>query len=110
LFYVLSLAQQYCGFVCRDLEGLMVCRAKTEEVFFMRRLVREAAFRMARSDLLRFIEDHEDDLLRIFREEMEGLDDRLPEEQVFIDIHMVALGEELLAAVLTTLKRFLEEY
>jgi hypothetical protein len=76
----------------------------------MRRLVREAAFRMARSDLLRFIEDHEDDLLRIFREEMEGLDDRLPEEQVFIDIHMVALGEELLAAVLTTLKRFLEEY
>jgi hypothetical protein len=33
LFYVLSLAQQYCGFVCRDLEGLMVCRAKTEEVF-----------------------------------------------------------------------------
>ena len=75
----------------------------------MRRFVREIAFRMTRRDLLRFIEDHEEDLLRIFREEMEQLDDRLPEEQVFIDIHMVPLGEELLRAVLATMKRFLQE-
>ena len=75
----------------------------------MRRFVREAAFRMTRRDILRFIEDHEDDLLRIFREEMQNLDDRIPEEQVFIDIHMVPLGEELLQAVLATLKRFLQE-
>jgi len=75
----------------------------------MRRFVREAAFRMTRRDILRFIEDHEDDLLRIFREEMQNLDDRIPEEQVFIDIHMVPLGEELLRAVLATLKRFLQE-
>jgi hypothetical protein len=75
----------------------------------MRRFVREAAFRVARRDLLRFIEDHEQDLLRIFREEMETLDERMPEEQMFIDIHMVPLGEELLRAVLATLKRFLQE-
>ena len=75
----------------------------------MRRFVREMAFRMTRRDLLRFLEDHEDDLLRIFREEMEKLDERMPEEQMFIDIHMVPLGEELLRAVLTALKRFLLE-
>jgi len=75
----------------------------------MRRFVREIAFRMTRRDLLRFLEDHEEDLLRIFREEMEQLDDRLPEEQMFIDIRMVPLGEELLRAVLATMKRFLQE-
>jgi hypothetical protein len=75
----------------------------------MKRFVRETAFRLARRDLLRFIQDHEDDLLRIFREEMERLDERMPEEQLFIDIRMVPLGEELLRAVLATLKRFLQE-
>jgi hypothetical protein len=75
----------------------------------MGRFVREATFRIARRDLLRFIEDHEDDLLHIFREEMERLDQRMPEEQTFIDIRMVPLGEELLQAVLATLKRFLQE-
>jgi len=75
----------------------------------MKRFVRETAFRLARRDLLQFIQDHEDDLLRIFREEMERLDERVPEEQVFIDIRMVPLGEELLRAVLATLKRFLQE-
>lgn len=75
----------------------------------MRRLVRETAFRLARRDVLHFIEDHEDDLLHIFHEEMEKLDERMPEEQLFIDIHMVPLGEELLRAVMATLKRFLRE-
>jgi hypothetical protein len=75
----------------------------------MKRFVRETAFRLARRDLLQFIQDHEDDLLRIFREEMERLDERMPEEQLFIDIRMVPLGEELLRAVLATLKRFLQE-
>lgn len=75
----------------------------------MKRFVRETAFRLARRDLLHFIADHEDDLLRIFREEMERLDEQMPEEQVFIDIRMVPLGEELLRAVLATLKRFLQE-
>jgi hypothetical protein len=75
----------------------------------MKRFVRETAFRLARRDLLQFIQDHEDDLLRIFREEMERLDERVPEEQLFIDIRMVPLGEELLRAVLATLKRFLQQ-
>jgi len=76
----------------------------------MRRFVRETAFRLARRDLLRFIEHHEEELLHIFREEMQKLDRRLPEEQMFIDIRMVPLGEELLRAVLATLKRFMQEY
>ncbi len=76
----------------------------------MRHFVREATFRLARWDLLQFLEDHEDDLLHIFREEMEKLDQRMPEEQIFIDIRMVPLGEELLRAVLATLERFLQEY
>jgi hypothetical protein len=75
----------------------------------MRRFVREAAFRLARRDVLQFIKDHEERLLQIFREEMERLDERMPEEQMFIDIHMVPLGEELLQAVMATLKRFLRE-
>ena len=76
----------------------------------MRRMVREAAFRLARSDVLKFIEDHEQDLHQIFREELERLDEHMPEEDVFIDIHMAALGEELLTAALQALKRFLREY
>jgi hypothetical protein len=75
----------------------------------MRRFVREAAFWLARGDVARFIEDHEGELLEIFREEMAKFDERLPEEEMMININMVALGEELLHAVLTALKRFLNE-
>jgi hypothetical protein len=75
----------------------------------MRRIVRETAFRLARGDVLKFIQDHEEELLTIFREELQSLDDRLPEEEMFIDIRMVPLGEELLLAVLGALKRFLRE-
>lgn len=75
----------------------------------MRRMVRETAFRLARGDILKFVEDHEEELLTIFREELEALDDRMPEEEIFIDIHMAALGEELLLAALEALKRFLRE-
>jgi hypothetical protein len=76
----------------------------------MRRFVRETAFQLARHDLLKFIEDHEQDVMQVFREELRDPDDRWPEERVFIDIHMAALGEELLRAVLNALKRFLQEY
>jgi len=75
----------------------------------MRRMVREAAFRLARSDILKFVEDHEQELHQIFREELEDLDEQMPEEEIFIDIHMAALGEELLTAALQALKRFLRE-
>jgi hypothetical protein len=72
-------------------------------------MVREAAFRLARRDILKFVEDHQEELISIFREELGNLDERLPEEEAFIDIRMVPLGEELLLAVLETLKRFLRE-
>jgi polyphosphate kinase len=75
----------------------------------MRRLVRNTAFRLVRSDAIQFIEEHEEDLLRIFRDELHQLDERMPEERLFIDIHMEALGEEMLKAALQATKRFLRE-
>lgn len=72
-----------------------------------RRAMRETAFRLARRDLAQFLIDHEDRLLVIFREELRKLDDGIPEENLFIDIHLVPLGEMILKAVLRALNRFL---
>ncbi|MCJ7668484.1 MAG: hypothetical protein MUP04_09455 [Anaerolineae bacterium] len=76
----------------------------------MRRLIRDNFLRLAKGDIISFLEENEDELLQVFREEMSSLDHRLPEEQLFIDIRMAPLGEELLRAVLATIKRFLREY
>jgi hypothetical protein len=73
----------------------------------MRRSMRETAFRLARHDLAMFLRDHEEQLLIIFREEMERLDDEIPEEGLFIDIKMVPLGEVVLKAALRAMTRFL---
>ncbi len=75
----------------------------------IRRLVRESAFNMARHDLAMFLQDHEDDLLRVFREEIQRLDDEMPEERFFIDIKMVPLGEMVIKAALRAMYRFLTE-
>jgi hypothetical protein len=75
----------------------------------MRRSIRETAFRLARRDLAMFLRDHEEELLHIFREEMERLDDEFPEEGLFIDIKMVPLGEVVLRAALRAMTRFLTE-
>ena len=75
----------------------------------LRKKVRESAFNLARHDLAIFLEEHEDDLLAIFREEMQRLDDEIPEERVFIDLDMVGIGDTLLKAVLRALRRFLTE-
>ena len=75
----------------------------------IRRLVRESAFNMARQDLAMFLQDHEDDLLRVFREEIQRMDDELPEERLFIDIKMVPLGEMVIKAALRAMRRFLIE-
>ncbi|MBN1262211.1 MAG: hypothetical protein JXB35_16150 [Anaerolineae bacterium] len=75
----------------------------------LRRMVRETAFNLARRDVADFLHDHEDDLMCIFREEMQRLDDDLPEEQLFIDIKIVPLGEVVMKAVLRALHRFLTE-
>ncbi len=73
----------------------------------IRKMMRESAFNMARQDLAVFLEDHEDDLLRIFREEIQRLDDEIPEENAFIDIKMVPLGELVIKAMLRAMHRFL---
>jgi hypothetical protein len=75
----------------------------------MRRSIRETAFRLARGDLAMFLRDHEDELLHIFREEMQRLDDEIPEENLFIDIKMVPLGEMVLKAALRAMTRFLTD-
>ena len=75
----------------------------------IRKLIREQAFKLARRDVAAFLEDHERDLLRIFREEMQNLDDEIPEESFFIDIKMVPLGETILKAALHAITRFLTE-
>lgn len=73
------------------------------------RTIRNTVFKMARRDLAQFLSDHEDELYIIFREEMQRLDDELPEERLFIDIKVVALGELIMKAVLNALQRFLTE-
>jgi tRNA threonylcarbamoyladenosine modification (KEOPS) complex Cgi121 subunit len=75
----------------------------------MRNRIRDSLFRIARKDVIDFLNDHEEDLLQIFREELKAVDERIPEENLFIDIRMVALGEELMIAVLRALKRFMQE-
>ena len=75
----------------------------------VRKLIRESAFRVARHDLALFLRDHEDQLLAIFREEMSRLDNEIPEENLFIDIKMVPLGEAILKSALRAITRFLTE-
>ena len=75
----------------------------------VRRWLREMAFQVTRRDLALFLEDHTEDLLHIFREEIQRLDDEIPEERSFIDIKMVPLGETILKAALRALSRFLRE-
>jgi hypothetical protein len=75
----------------------------------MRRFIRETAFQLARRDLALLLEEREDVLLQIFREEMQQLDDEIPEENLFIDIKMVPLGEAILKSALKAIRRFLTE-
>jgi hypothetical protein len=75
----------------------------------VRHALRNAVFRLTRKDLADFLDDHEDELIRIFREEMNQLDEDLPEENLFIDIRMVPLGEALLKTALRAARRFLRE-
>ena len=73
------------------------------------RLTRRAAFALVRRDLAIFLREHEDELLYIFKEELQRLDDEIPEENVFIDIKMVPLGEAVIKASLRAFDRFLTE-
>ena len=75
----------------------------------LRKIARESAFHLARRDLALFLADHEEELIQAFREELQRLDDEIPEESFFIDIKMVPLGEMILKAALQALRRFLVE-
>jgi hypothetical protein len=76
----------------------------------MHRVLRNTLFRLAKDDVREFIAENEERLIQLFCEELDKVDDRLEEERVFIDIHMAALGEELMRGVFAALYRFLEEY
>ncbi len=76
---------------------------------FLKRFGREVAFQMARQDLAIFLQEHEEELLQVFRQELQRLDDETPEEATFIDIKMVPLGEAILKAGLRAVRRFLTE-
>ena len=76
----------------------------------MHRVLRNSLFRLAKDDVREFIAENEERLIQIFREELDRVDERLEEEQIFIDIHMAALGEELMKGVFAALYRFLDEF
>jgi hypothetical protein len=71
--------------------------------------LRDRLFDLVRRDLALFLADHEEHLLVIFREEIQRLDDEIPEENLFIDIQMVPLGEAILKSALHAITRFLTE-
>ena len=75
----------------------------------LNRMIRDTVFKIARHDLAQFLADHEEELYHIFREELQQLDDDLPEEKLFIDLKIVPLGELIMKAVLNGLQRFLTE-
>lgn len=56
-----------------------------------------------------FLQEHEDDLLAVFREEIQQLDDEIPDEATFIDIKMVPLGELVMKATIRAICRFLTD-
>ena len=76
----------------------------------MRRSMRNTMFRLARSDIRAFLEENEDRLLALVADELEQTDQRIEEEKAFVDIHMAALGQELMRGVFAALYRFLDEY
>lgn len=72
-----------------------------------RRWLRESIFKLVRQDLALFLQDHEAELVTIFREELCCLDDAIPEEDLFIDIKMEPLGEAILHTAVRAFTRFL---
>jgi hypothetical protein len=73
------------------------------------RYFRNSLVRLAKDDILAFLDDHGDRLIELFGEEMRLLDERVEEEKVFVNIYMEPLGREMLSAVLSTARRFLDE-
>ncbi len=75
----------------------------------IRKQIREIVIRMVKDDLVKFIHDHEEDLIRIFKEELQVVDDRVDDEKTFVDLRLAYMGEELMRGVLQALRRFFKE-
>ncbi len=75
----------------------------------IRKWIRESIFNIVRRDLATFLQDHQADMLVIFHEELQRLDDEIPEEKLFIDIRMAPLGDAILKSALRAITRFLTE-
>lgn len=74
------------------------------------KFVRNMGIRAMKSDLLDFLDDNEDELVKLVRAELEALDDRTPDEEAFVDIKLGELGEEITIAMIRAVKRFIREY
>jgi hypothetical protein len=48
--------------------------------------------------------------MRYFCYEIEKVDESMPDEQIFIDIRMAALGEELFRAIFSAIRQFVKNY
>jgi hypothetical protein len=75
----------------------------------IRNFTRKVAFEIVRRDMAIFLRENEAELLKIFREELQRLDDEIPEENTFIDIKVVPLGEAVIKASLRAFERFLTQ-
>lgn len=73
----------------------------------IRRYVREKLFSLAQHELADYLAEHEEELVREFRVQMQKMDARIPEEKAYIDVKMVPLGEAILRASLTAVREFL---
>lgn len=76
----------------------------------MHRVLCNSLFRLAKDDVRGFIVENEERLIQLVCEELDKVDDRVEEERAFIDIHIAALGRELMKGVFAALYRFLDEY
>lgn len=75
----------------------------------IRRFIREKVFAFARHDLAKFLENHEEDLVEEFRIQIRRMDQRIPDEESYIDIRMAPFGETILRASLKAIREFLRK-
>lgn len=74
----------------------------------MRQRIREMIVKLVRDEFIAYLEAREDVLMRIFREEMDQVNQRLNHHS-YIHVQLEVVGEHLVGAILRTIKRFLME-
>lgn len=73
----------------------------------IRQFLRKKFFALVKRDLAMFLEEHEEDLVLQFREEIKKMHGRVPDAGSYVDIRMVPLGEAILRASLEAIRNFL---